>query len=326
MKKLLTASVMTAALALATWAPSASAENWDMPTPYPEGNYHTQNVMAFAKEVSDLTSGGLTITVHSGASLFKMPEIKRAVRTFQAPIGEILLSAYGNENAVFETDGIPFLAAGFDNAWKLYQAQKPVLEEVLAEEGLMLLYSVPWPGQGLYSKTAVNSMGDMSGVKFRAYNAATSRLAELMGATPTTVQYAEVPQAFSTGVVSAMLTSATTGVDTQAWDFLDYFYTTDAMHPKNAVFVNKAAFDALPEAQQKAVLTAAANAETRGWETARKAGDDAAAKLASSGMNVEAPGDTLKSEFSEIGKTMTQEWLAKAGDKGQAIVDAYNAQ
>ncbi|WP_425406076.1 TRAP transporter substrate-binding protein [Hwanghaeella sp.] len=325
MKKLLTASVMSAALALAAWAPSANAENWDMPTPYPEGNYHTQNVMAFAKEVEELTGGDLTITVHSGASLFKMPEIKRAVRTRQAPIGEILLSAYGNENAVFEADGIPFLAAGFDNAMKLYKAQKPVLEEVLAEEGLMLLYTVPWPGQGLYSKTAVSSMGDMAGVKFRAYNAATSRLAELMGAIPTTVQYAEVPQAFSTGVVSAMLTSATTGVDTQSWDFLDYFYTTDAMHPKNAVFVNKDAFDALSEAQQKAVLTAAANAESRGWATARKAGDDAASTLSSNGMNVEAPGDQLKAEFSKIGETMTAEWLEKAGANGQKIVDAYKA-
>jgi len=331
MKKLLKASVMSAALTLAALtmaagAPSANAENWDMPTPYPEGNYHTQNVMAFAKEVSDLTGGGLTITVHSGASLFKMPEIKRAVRTQQAAIGEILLSAYGNENAVFEADGIPFLAAGFDNAWKLYQAQKPVLEEVLAEEGLMLLYTVAWPGQGLYNTKAVGSMGDMAGVKFRAYNAATSRLAELMGSIPTTVQYAEVPQAFSTGVVSAMLTSATTGVDTQAWDFLDYFYTTDAMHPKNAVFVNKAAFDALPEAQQTAVLTAAKNAEARGWETARKAGDEAAAKLAANGMKVQAPGDQLKTEFEAIGKTMTGEWLAKAGDRGQRIVDAYNAK
>lgn len=325
MKKLLTASVMSAALTLAAWAPSANAENWDMPTPYPEGNYHTQNVQAFAKEVADLTDGGLTITVHSGASLFKMPEIKRAVRTQQAQIGEILLSAYGNENAVFEADGIPFLAAGFDNAWKLYKAQKPVLEEVLAEEGLMLLYTVAWPGQGLYSKTAVSSMSDMAGVKFRAYNAATSRLAELMGATPTTVQYAEVPQAFSTGVVSAMLTSATTGVDVQSWDFLDYFYTTDAMHPKNAVFVNKNAFDALPEAQQQAVLTAAKNAEMRGWETARKAGDEAAATLAKNGMNVEAPGDQLKTEFGEIGKTMTGEWLEKAGERGQEIVGAYNA-
>lgn len=307
-------------------ATSALAENWDMPTPYPEGNYHTQNVMAFAKEVSDLTSGGLTITVHSGASLFKMPEIKRAVRTRQAAIGEILLSAYGNENAVFEADGIPFLAAGFDNAWKLYQAQKPVLEEVLAEEGLMLLYTVAWPGQGLYNTQAVSSMGDMAGVKFRAYNAATSRLAELMGAIPTTVQYAEVPQAFSTGVVSAMLTSGTTGVDTQSWDFLKYFYTTDAMHPKNAIFVNKDAFDALPEDQKNAVLTAAKNAETRGWEMARKAAEDSVATLASHGMNVEAPGDQLKGEFAEIGKTMTKEWLDKAGERGQKIVDAYNAQ
>lgn len=323
MRKLFTNLVVAGAAA--GLAASALAENWDMPTPYPEGNYHTQNVQMFANEVAELTDGGLTITVHSGASLFRMPEIKRAVRTRQAPIGEILLSAYGNENPVFEADGIPFLGAGFENAWKLYQAQKPVLEEVLAEEGLMLLYSVAWPGQGLYNTSAVNSMGDMSGVKFRAYNAATSRLAELMGAIPTTVQYAEVPQAFSTGVVSSMLTSATTGVDVQSWDFLDYFYTTDAMHPKNAVFVNKAAFDALPEAHRQALLTAAKNAEERGWNMAREAAEQSVAELAAQGMSVAAPGDQLKAEFNAIGETMTREWLEKAGERGQRIVDAYNA-
>ncbi|MDX5360592.1 MAG: TRAP transporter substrate-binding protein [Alphaproteobacteria bacterium] len=318
------ASMVVASTAVG-FAVSAHAETWDMPTPYPEGNYLTQNVIQFAKDVKELSGGKLEITVHSGASLFKMPEIKRAVRTGQAQIGEILLSAYGNENAIFEVDGVPFLAAGFDNAEKLWKAQKPILTEVLAEEGLIPLFTGVWPGQGLYNQAEIESLDAMQGVKFRAYNAATSRLAELMGAVPTTVQYAEVPQAFSTGVVSAMLTSATTGVDVKAWDFLKVFYTTDAMHPKNLVFVSKSAFDGLDKDVQDAIMTAAANAEKRVWAQAREEGAKAAKTLADNGMTVKAPGDKLQSELQAIGTQMTKEWVEKAGERGQKLVDAYNA-
>jgi len=321
-------STLAVAIAAATGLgiSAAAAESWNMPTPYPDGNFHTQNVRQFADEVKTLTGGKLEIVVHSGASLFKMPEIKRAVRSNQAPIGEILLSAYGNDNPIFEVDGIPFLAAGYDNAAKLWKAQRPILEEVLAEEGIMVLYAVSWPGQALYSKTPVESLADMKGVKFRAYNAATSRLAELMGAVPTTVQYAEVPQAFATGVVSSMLTSATTGVDTQSWDFLDYHYTTNAMHPKNAVLVNKAAFEGLDAEVQQAVLTAAANAEARGWELCKASGAEAEKTLADNGMKVLAPSAGLRSELEAVGRTMTEEWLAKAGDPGKALIASYSGR
>jgi TRAP-type C4-dicarboxylate transport system substrate-binding protein len=315
---------MLTGLALAGLSTSVAAQNWDMPLPYPDGNFHTKNVRAFADEVKQLSGGKLNITVHSGASLFKMPEIKRAVRTGQAQIGEILLSAYGNENPVFEADGIPFLAVGYDNAWKLYQAQKPVLEKLLAAEGLMLLYAGAWPGQGLYTQEEVNSLDAMNGVKFRAYNAATSRLAELMGAIPTTVQYAEVPQAFSTGLVSAMLTSGATGVDTKAWDFVKVFYQTDAMHPKNIVFVNKRAFDGLDKASQDALLKAAAAAEKRIWEISQKEAASSLKTLADNGMKVLMPGDTLSKELQAIGDEMVEEWLDKAGADGKAIADAYN--
>ncbi|MEM7223961.1 MAG: TRAP transporter substrate-binding protein [Pseudomonadota bacterium] len=319
-------ALIAAGALVGSTALAQAADSWDMPTPYPDGNFHTQNVRAFAEDVKSMTGGELDIQVHSGASLFKMPEIKRAVRSGQAPIGEILLSAYGNESPIFEVDGIPFLAAGYDNAWKLYQAQKPILEGLLAEEGLMLLFSVPWPGQALYTQEAISSVDDMKGVKFRAYNAATSRLAELMGALPTTVQYAEVPQAFATGLVSSMLTSGTTGVDTQSWDFVKYFYDTNAMHPKNATFVNKKSFDKLDPAVQEAVRKAAAAAEERGWQMSRQAGSAAVQELRDNNMEVVTPDDKLMGQLETIGGTMTDEWLAKAGAQGKTLIDNYNAQ
>jgi TRAP-type C4-dicarboxylate transport system substrate-binding protein len=322
MRKFFTA--MTMGMAIAGFTTVAAAQNWDMPLPYPDANFHTKNTRAFAEEVKQLSGGKLNITIHSGASLFKMPEIKRAVRTGQAQLGEILLSAYGNENAVFEADGVPFLATGYDNAWKLYQAQKPVLEKLLADEGLMLLYAGAWPGQGLFTQQEISSVEGMKGVKFRAYNAATSRLAELMGAVPTTVQYAEVPQAFSTGLVSSMLTSGATGVDTKAWDYVKVFYETDAMHPKNAVFVNKRAFDGLDKATQEAVLKAAANAEKRIWEASKKEAEESVKTLAANGVKTLMPGEKLQSELQAIGAQMVKEWLEKAGANGKTIVDAYN--
>ncbi|WP_084462464.1 TRAP transporter substrate-binding protein [Oceanibaculum pacificum] len=317
-------SAMAVGLALTGMSGLATAQTWDMPLPYPDNNFHTKNTRLFAEDVKKATGGKLTINIHSGASLFKMPEIKRAVRTGQAQMGEILLSAYGNENAVFEADGVPFLAVGYDNAWKLYQAQKPVLEKLLAEEGIKLLYAAPWPGQGLFVQKEISSVSEMKGEKFRAYNAATSRLAELLGAVPTTVQYAEVPQAFSTGLATSMLTSAATGVDVKAWDFLKVFYQTDAMHPKNIVFVNQRAFDGLDKASQDGLLKAAAESEKRVWEASKKEAEATVKALGDNGMKVLKPGAELQSGLEKVGATMVKEWTEKAGANGKTIVDSYN--
>lgn len=320
MRKILTAA---AVMVVASAGTAAAQTKWNMPTAYPDSNYHTQNVRWFAEEVKKATGGKLEIVVHSGASLFKMPEIKRAVQTGQVPIGEILLSAYGNEDPVLEADGLPFLAAGYDQAWKLYQAQRPTLQGNFQKQGLMMLFSVAWPGQGIYSKNPINSLSDFKGVKFRAYNAVTARLAELIGAQPATVQQAEVPQAFSAGVISAMITSGATGVDTKAWEFSKYFYTTEAMHPRNGVLVNQRAFRRLPEEQQRVLLNVAELAEKRGWELMQKVSDDTKATLAKNGMTVAAPPPALQAEYQKIGSAMVAEWEKKAGAPGAAIIKAY---
>ncbi|BBK37141.1 C4-dicarboxylate ABC transporter substrate-binding protein [Allostella sp. ATCC 35155] len=320
MRKILTAA---AVVVVASAGTAAAQTKWNMPTAYPDSNYHTQNVRWFADEVKKATDGKLEIVVHSGASLFKMPEIKRAVQTGQVPIGEILLSAYGNEDPVLEVDGLPFLAAGYDQAWKLYQAQRATLQGNLQKQGLLMLFSVAWPGQGVYSKNPINSLSDFKGVKFRAYNAVTARLAELIGAQPATVQQAEVPQAFSAGVISAMITSGATGVDTKAWEFSKYFYETEAMHPRNGVLVNQRAFRRLPEEQQRILLNIAELAEKRGWELMQKVSNDTKATLAKNGMTVAAPPAALQAEYKKIGSAMVAEWEKKAGAAGAAIIKAY---
>jgi TRAP-type C4-dicarboxylate transport system substrate-binding protein len=302
----------------------AAAQTWNMATPYPDGNFHTENIKMFIADVEAAT--GIDITLHSNASLLKMPEIKRGVQTQQVQLGEILISAYGNEDPMFRVDSIPFLAPGYVNGIKLWHLSKPIIEEKFRAQGLIPLFAVAWPGQGIYTSEPVESANDFEGVKFRAYNAATARMAELMGAVPTTVQAAEVPQAFATGIVSAMITSAATGVDSQAWDFSSYYYNTSAMNTKNLVFANADAFEGLDEADQTAILDAAARAEVRGWLMSAAAEAATTARLAEEGMVVAPPPAAFLDDLQAIGAQMSEEWLADAGDEGRALLDALNAQ
>jgi TRAP-type transport system periplasmic protein len=315
------ATALIAAVAMIE-RPALAQEKWDLATAYPDGNFHTQNLRWFLDEVKKVAGNRLDIAVHSGASLFKMPEIKRAVQTGQVAAGEFLLSAYGNEDAILEADGIPFLAAGYDAAWKLYQAQKPMIEKRFSAQGMRLLYSVAWPGQGVYSKTPMTKLSDYKGIKFRAYNAATSRLAELVGAQPVTIQQAEVPQAFATGVVQAMITSSSTGADTKAWEYAKFYYDTAAMHPRNAVVVNERAFKRLPQDLQTAIIDLAAKAEARGWEMSKKNTADTQKLLADNGMTVGPPPADLLAEFKKVGKQMIDEWVKKAGPDGETLAKA----
>ena len=312
------------ALCLLFSAP-VSAEKWDMPLAYSATNYHSQNAARFAAAVTEATGGALEIVTHPSSSLYKGGEIYRAVRTGQVPIGERLISALGNEHPIFEIDALPFLAASFADARKLHEAAKPVLRQVLSDAGLVFLYAVPWPPQGLYSIKPVNRAEDMRGVKFRAYNAATSRLAELMGAVPTKIEAAEVSQAFATGVAQSMVSSGATGYDRKLWEYVSHWYDLQAWLPKNMVFANKDAFKGLDAEMQSAVLKAAQAAETAGWMKAEELANWYNEQLAANGMDVSGPGDRLLADFVEIGKTMTDEWLARAGEIGKTVIDSYHS-
>ncbi|MGR4000285.1 MAG: TRAP transporter substrate-binding protein [Alphaproteobacteria bacterium] len=303
----------------------AGAEDWDMPMGYADSNFHTDNAKAFAECVATSTEGALTFTIHASGSLFGGADIKRAVQTGQALIGERLLSAHQNEDPIFGVDSVPFLAASFDDAAILWDATRPVLERVLDEQNLVLLYSVPWPPQGFYFNKPVNSLADAQGIKFRTYNAAGDRMAELAGMLPVKIEAAELNQALSTGVADGFVSSGSTGYDRKVWEFLSHFYEADAWLPRNHVFANKDAWNGLSADIQSDVRGCAALAEYSGTWRAVHYTVFTLDALASNGMEVGVVSSRLKGELEAIGATMTDEWLAAAGADGAAIVEAYKA-
>jgi TRAP-type C4-dicarboxylate transport system substrate-binding protein len=304
-------------------APASAQTKWNLPAAYPADNPHTETLTAFAKQVADATGGKLVITVHAGASLFKAPEIKRAVATGQAQAGEVLASIHENEDPIYGIDVVPFVATSYADSKKLYLASKPVLEKKLAAQGLMLLYAAPWAPQGLYTKKDINTIEDLKGLKWRSYSVGTARIGELVGAQAVTVQAAELAQALATGVVNALMTSGSSGYDAKIWETIDHYYDLQAWIPKNIVFVNKAAFDALDKPSQAAVLAAAKWAEDHSWTIWQDKSKWYLDQLRAKGMKVLPPNDAVRASFKKIGEQLTADWLKRAGADGQAVIDAY---
>ena len=321
-KSALLASALATLLASSAFAQTS----WDMPTPYGDGIFHTQNIRQFAEDVSKATNGNLTITVHSANSLFGHAEIPDAVRDGLVPIGEFLLSRLANEDPLYGLDSIPFLASSYEDSAKLWSVSRDEISAKLAARGLTVLYAVPWPGQSLYLRKEVTEPAQFEGLAFRAYNVASERLAQLLGATPTQVEETDVATAFTTGRVEAMITSPSTGANAKAWDFVSHYIDVQAWLPNNVIVVNTEAFDALSDEERNALREAASAAEARGLEMSKAETSDKIGELEAGGMIVSQPTEAVAAKLQEIGKTMTAEWQEKAGASGQAVVEAFRNQ
>ena len=319
-------AALAAAIGLATALsalPAAAQTKWDLPSAYPANNFHTENLQQFASDVEKGSGGKLKIQLHPNASLFKAPEIKRAVQGNQAQAGEILLVNYENEDPLYGLDGIPFLATSYADSLKLYKASKKALGDKLGAQGMMLLYTVPWPPQGIYTKRTLNSVADMKGLKWRAYSPATAKIAEHVGAQPMTDYEPEVSQALATGVIDSYMSSGATGYDSKTYEHIKNWYDTQAWLPKNAIIVNKKAFDALDKATQSALLKAAADAEARGWKLSQEKNAWYVDQLKQKGMNILPPSEQLQADLRKVGNFMLAEWQRKAGNEGKKVIDAY---
>ena len=314
------------ATGLATVLPVDAQTKWDLPSAYPATNFHTENLQQFANDVDKASGGKLKIQLHPNASLFKAPEIKRAVQGGQAQAGEILLVNFENEDPLYGLDGVPFLATSYGESMKLYKASRKALDAKLDKQGMMLLYTVPWPPQGIYSKKPLASAADMKGLKWRAYSPATAKIAELVGAQPVTVQAAEVSQALATGVMDSYMSSGATGYDSKTYEHIKNWYDTQAWLPKNAIIVNRKAFDALDKPTQQAVLKAAADAETRGWKLSEEKNGWYLDQLKQKGMSIQKPSEQLTADLRKVGNFMLAEWQRKSGDEGRKVIEVYRVQ
>jgi len=321
----LTSTMLTGVAFAALTSVSAAAETWDLPMAYSATNFHSVTGEQFAECVTTGTGGELTIQTHPGGSLYAGGEIKRAIQTGQVNIGERLLSGHQNEDALFGFDSVPFLATSFEDSERLWELAKGPLTEILEEQNLHLLYSVPWPAQGLYFDREVNTLADAKNLKFRAYNTASARMAELAGMLPVQIEAAEISQAFATGVAQGMVSSGSTGYDRKVWESLSHYYSVNAWLPRNYMLVNKEAWEGLDETTQNVINGCSSIAEYAGDWRSIQYNEFTVGQLAANGMTTGPASAEMQEELKAIGATMTEEWLETAGDRGRALVEAFRA-
>lgn len=307
-------------------APVVHAQTqWKLATGYRAESFHTRNIVQFAQDVERASAGALRIEVHANNSLFKLGEIPQAVREGKAQAGETIMTTLARDIPLAGADSVPFVVRSYADARRMWDVQRPLIETQLARHGLKTLYAVPWPPQGLFSINPVRSAADFKGTRMRTYNPSTVRIAELLGAAPVDVPMVEVNQALSAGKLDSMITSGLTGVENQVWTQIKHYYGINAWFPKNIVFVNQQAFDALPVPVQQAVTKAASDAETRGWAMSAAVAEESVAELQRKGIKVERPPADFDADLKRLGERFSLEWLRSVGKEANQIFIPFYA-
>lgn len=316
--------ILTSVGLSAAMVPSAqAATTWIMASGNPDNSFFTENLREFIKEVDVKSNGELKIDLRSNSTLIKLDAIKRAVQSNQVQIGEIRLGVYGNEDPMYVLDGLPGVATNYKEAALLTQAQKPYFDDLFKKSRMIAISYMPWPGQGFFSSKPLNTVADMKGLKLRIYSQPTRELGDKLGFQTTILPFAEVSQAYATGMINSLFTSAQTGIDVQIWENNKYYTYTGTMHNKNTIVVNDRAFKALSPALQQIVLDAGKNAEKRGEELSAKANQETIDVLKSHGMTVVNASDNIQQAIGAIGNDMIKAWSASATAPQKAVLTTY---
>jgi len=313
-----------AATSAALMVPSVARANAQLRAAsyYGESNFQGRNFRTFVNEVLSESPDPVSIDMHFSGSLVKLPDMKTAIRTNQIMFGDLLLSAFGNEDFVFGLDAVPFLANTTEQAASLWAAQKPVLQDRLAQEGLRLVYASPWPLQGVLSKEPLESLADFENKSWRSSSPQVGRLGRALGANAVNIDFGEIPTAVATGALDLFMTSAATAVDIAAWDFFNVFTEIGGMRTKTAVLMNLDTFQALPSGLQEVILEAGNNAEARGWKQSDEVHASTVKTLRDNGMAVNEPSEVLAAQLRQIGDELVAEWADEVGEGAAPFLQA----
>jgi TRAP-type C4-dicarboxylate transport system substrate-binding protein len=315
---------VAAIAAVSTWRSSGAQAALDLATAYPIGNFHVQNLQQWADELAARADARLQVRVHAGGSLVKAPEIRAAVQSGRVALGEVFGPSLAGLDGVFGLDAVPFLATNYGSARRLWTTVQSRCATVLREQGLVLLMSVPWPPQGLFSVAPLASSTDLRGLRMRENSPPVKRLAELAGATAVRVETPDLALAAAERKVDLVFTSAAQGLDTQLFETLPYYYETNAWLPRNLVFMHRGAYERLSAAQRQSLDALTAQAHERGWAMSQAFARSTTETLARQrGVKTSQPPVALRSALERMGNQIATEMLRTSGSDLLTLTASY---
>jgi TRAP-type C4-dicarboxylate transport system substrate-binding protein len=300
-----------------------AALDWQMPLSQPSSNFQTQLAIEFAKQVQKNSRNRIKIAAYPGGKLYKGEQIFGAVKNDLVPIGVRLMSALDHEDLLLQLDALPFLAKNYREAFNLYKVSRLEVEKTLEVKGVKLLYAVPYPAQGLYSRSEIESLDDLIDKRFRPYSNATQALGEKLGMKAQIVPLNMLQKQFKKKRIDVLFGSSLAAEPLGLSKYFPYWYELQAWLPKSMMVVNLKVWNKLSEADQKALLAAARRVEGLGWGMSKKASERAKQRLINKGVAVSVFDAPLQRQFEVAGLSVVQLWLQNIGDKGRYIIERY---
>jgi TRAP-type C4-dicarboxylate transport system substrate-binding protein len=294
------------------WQSAFAAMQLNLADVLPDGNFMVQNARKYAEAVDKATSGEVVINLRPGGSLgFKGPEQMRAVRDGLVPMADILTSQQIGDEAMFGTEGIPFLVASQAELRSLHKFLRPEFEKLAAKFNQKILYMVPSPAQYMFLKVKVATADGLKGVKIRGADKNTVDICNAVGMAGVIIPFGELIPALASGRVDGVATSATTGVDAKFWEFLKYVYPTNHTWSCNMVNINLDVWKRIPVAQQKAMEDLATKMEPDFWEVSAQADRDSIKKLTENGMELVPVPAPMMADIRKSAGSLQQEYLQR---------------
>jgi TRAP-type transport system periplasmic protein len=313
-----------ALFAFALIAPVCAQTIWEMPTEYPATAMPGEGVTAFAAAVEKRLSGKLTVKPSYNAERgIKSAEMPAAVAAGTIQAADAFGGALGSTSPVFSLPSLPFLATSLADARRLADLGRPLYEQTLASKGLKLLYVTPWPPSGIWSKAPITSAVDIKTLSIRTYDATSSDVFNAAGAKAQNLSFADVMPKLTDGSVTAVLSSGDGGAGRKLWTFLPHFAQVNYAVPLSFAFVSKAAYDALPDDQRRAVDEAARETEARQWQAIAGRLEANYAVMRANGVAItDAPAD-VAALLRAAASPVVEAWAQGVGDPGRAVLSAF---
>jgi TRAP-type C4-dicarboxylate transport system substrate-binding protein len=326
MKQLFRTMLILATLALLPLNAFSADYKWDMTSGYAPTSQHGRSQAVFEKLVEEKTGGKIEITNHYGASLgYKGVGIFDAVTDGVVPIGLSFVGVLRGVDPIFLLSSLPFVTETYEDAMHLWEVSRPYYEKTLKENNQVLLYVVPNPPSGIWSKKPIKTKADLENLKIRTYDPNGTITFKNIGAAPIQLTWADLIPQLGTGGIDAVLTSAESGRSSKFWEFLDYFNEVGYCISLIMVHMNADLYNGLPDDLKQKVMEAAEEASVIGWKESAERIEQVNYKVMRehdtkivSGMPKE-----LLNQLSVAGQDAVKKWKDKMGPDGDKILAEY---
>ncbi|SHJ86104.1 TRAP-type C4-dicarboxylate transport system, substrate-binding protein [Bradyrhizobium lablabi] len=319
---------MFVAVLLLLYPATALAQTvWDMPTEYPQSAMPGLGITTFATRLAELSSGKLQIKPSFDAAAgIRSAGMLTAIAAGRVQAGDAFAGALEAEDPIFALPSLPFLVTSIAEARRLSELARPYLAAALQKKGQRLLYLTPWPPTGIWSKIALNTASDLSGLSIRTYDNISSEVFANIGAKAATISFADTMPKLADGSINAVLSSGDGGAGRKLWEYLPYFTAINYSLPLSVASINQAVYDGLDRGLREAVDTAASQTETELWAALSTRLQENYARMRASGVTIDSnPAPAIVMAFHDGAAAAQSAWCARSGPVCPQILDAFNA-